>query len=66
MAQAEETAARLEMDATAALTSAQRKTLKRLLKLIYAPPLSAGQVAARVPVPASAMPRQRAARSAKT
>ncbi len=41
MTQAEETAARLEVDATAALTPAQRNTLKRLLKLIYAPPRKA-------------------------
>ena len=38
MAQAEETAAQLEVEATAALTPAQRNTLRRLLKLIYAPP----------------------------
>ncbi|MBY0466876.1 MAG: MarR family winged helix-turn-helix transcriptional regulator [Burkholderiales bacterium] len=39
MAQAEATAYQLEIDATAALTDAQRTTLKRLLKLVYAPPL---------------------------
>jgi hypothetical protein len=38
MGQAEETAAQLEVEATAALTPAQRNTLRRLLKLIYAPP----------------------------
>lgn len=39
MAQAEATAYQLEIDATAALTDAQRTTLKRLLKLVYDPPV---------------------------
>jgi DNA-binding MarR family transcriptional regulator len=39
MAEAEATAYQLEIDATSALTDAQRTTLKRLLKLVYAPPL---------------------------
>lgn len=38
MEQAEATAFALEREATAALTEAQRTTLRRLLKLIYAPP----------------------------
>lgn len=38
MEQAEATAFALEREATAALTEAQRNTLRRLLKLIYAPP----------------------------
>jgi len=38
MAEAEQTASQLEVDATSALTEAQRSTLKRLLKQVYAPP----------------------------
>lgn len=38
MAEAEATAYQLEIDATAALSEAQRSTLRRLLKLVYAPP----------------------------
>ena len=41
MVDAEATAHQLEIDATAALTDAQRATLKRLLKLVYAPPAKA-------------------------
>lgn len=41
MAEAEATAYQLEIDATGALTDAQRTTLKKLLKLVYAPPDSA-------------------------
>jgi DNA-binding MarR family transcriptional regulator len=37
MAEAEDTAFHLEIEATAALTDAQRSTLRRLLKLVYAP-----------------------------
>jgi DNA-binding MarR family transcriptional regulator len=37
MAEAEETAFNLEIEATAALSDAQRSTLRRLLKLVYAP-----------------------------
>jgi DNA-binding MarR family transcriptional regulator len=40
MEHAEATAFALEREATAALTEAQRRTLRRLLKLIYAPPPS--------------------------
>jgi DNA-binding MarR family transcriptional regulator len=36
-AQAEETAAELEVDATAGLTAAERKTLIRLLQKVYSP-----------------------------
>lgn len=36
-AQAEQTAAQLEVDATAGLTAAERKTLIRLLQKVYAP-----------------------------
>jgi len=39
MAEAEATAYQLEIDATSALTDAQRTTLKRLLKLVYDPPV---------------------------
>lgn len=45
MAEAEATAYQLEIDATSALTDAQRTTLKRLLKLVYAPPAKAKPVA---------------------
>lgn len=41
MADAEASAYQLEIDATAALTDAQRATLKHLLKLVYAPPAKA-------------------------
>lgn len=37
MAEAEVTAFNLEIEATAALTDAQRNTLRRLLKMVYAP-----------------------------
>ncbi len=43
MAEAEATAYQLEIDATAALTDAQRATLKRLLKLVYSPPEGAAR-----------------------
>lgn len=50
MAEAEATAYQLEIDATSALTDAQRTTLKRLLKLVYAPPPKA-RAASRGPRP---------------